>query len=126
MSTVDIAERITTIPNPNEAHTSARITTKRADQGLPSHEKLVSPKTRRTWSTAPPGRKNVLNSTPTMTGESTTGMKKRKRNTFQPRTFSYTNTAETNDAMSMSGTEIKKISELTRTCEMIGLWNISS
>lgn len=88
VSTVVMADKMTTIPNPNEVHTRAKMTTALAVQGYSSHENCPSPKTLSNLSTAPPGKKIVLNSTPTMTGDSTTGMKNKNRKTLHPRTFS--------------------------------------
>src|ERR1700735_3166487 len=116
-----MADKMTTMPKPNDVHTRARITTARAVQGYCSQENCPRPKTLNSLSTAPPGRKMLLKRTPTMTGESTMGMKKRKRKTRQPRTFSYTSTAVTKDAARIRGTEMRKIKELTSTWVMMGL-----
>src|SRR5580698_4632326 len=124
-SIVDIAESTTTMPKPKDVQTSARMTTMRAVQGLDSQGKLDRPSGARAWSTSPEGRKKVLNSAPTITGDRTQGMKNRNRNTRQPRTFSYTRTATTTEAARISGTEIRKISELTKTCSVTGFEKIS-
>src|SRR5258708_24478006 len=99
------------MPKPKDVQTRARITTARAVQGCDSQGYEDSPTGLSALSTRPDGRKNVLNSAPTMTGDRTAGMKNRNRNTRQPITRSQTRTATTTEAARISGTQTRKLAE---------------